>query len=754
MGPFASFALAMSTICILAGGVTSFPQGYCSVGGAAIGIGWPLWLLFSLAVALTMGQVASAFPRAGGPCEWAAELAGPGWGWVAGCFNLAGLITVLTAVNMGFCDFVTTSVERLFQITDVPPWVKPVAVIVTTATQAAINHRGIRLTTLLTNFSGYLIVVVAVGLTVLLVVHARFFGEGLPFERLWQFGDNSGPKGGDVWPAWPEDEETNISWLFCLGLLLPAYTFTGFDASAQTAEETRDPETNVPKAIWQAVLISGLAGWIMLSALVLAIPAAEMADVAKSGETAFVTAIRAATPRETHAVIYIGIGLAQYFCGLAVVTAASRLMWALARDDGLLGARYLRRIGSFKTPAVAIWTVAVLACLGMILGYAAISAVCAVFFYVAYIIPTACGLYTYGQWPRMGPWHLGRWYPPLAVICIVGCLFLFVLAVQPPTQSNLIVIPAMIVAVAALWFAYFRYCFRDEVTRALRKLAAFKDSHEITIKPLGGGLTNRNYKVEIDGQTYVLRISGAGAANLLIDRPREMVAVKAAAAAGVAPEVVEHLPDYSVVVTRFVHGKQLTAEHTAQPEVLQRVARVLRRYHDNPVPNALGAFSAIDAVRTYFEQARVKGVAIPPDLERAMAMLTRIESEVAADRPHCLCHNDLLMGNFIDAGHALLLIDWEYAALGDRFFDLGNFAAHNQLSEADERLLLATYFGEVRSEDLRCLQVMRLVSDLRESTWGYLQSAHSTLHPPQYYLDYGRRFLDRFLSAPIAKELG
>src|SRR5436305_12861538 len=98
MGPFSSFAIAMSTICILAGGVTSFATGFCSVGGAAIGLGWPLFCLFSLVVALTMGQVASAFPRAGGPCEWAAELDCAGWGWVAGCFNPVGLITAVAAV--------------------------------------------------------------------------------------------------------------------------------------------------------------------------------------------------------------------------------------------------------------------------------------------------------------------------------------------------------------------------------------------------------------------------------------------------------------------------------------------------------------------------------------------------------------------------------------------------------------------------------------------------------------------------------
>jgi thiamine kinase-like enzyme len=107
----------------------------------------------------------------------------------------------------------------------------------------------------------------------------------------------------------------------------------------------------------------------------------------------------------------------------------------------------------------------------------------------------------------------------------------------------------------------------------------------------------------------------------------------------------------------------------------------------------------------------------------------------------------LLAGNFIDDGTAVRLIDWEYAGLGDRFFDLGNFAVNHQLDEGQERALLEAYFGEVRPEHLRRLQLMRLVSDMREATWGYLQAGISTLKPPAEYLKYGREHLDRFLAA-------
>lgn len=136
-----------------------------------------------------------------------------------------------------------------------------------------------------------------------------------------------------------------------------------------------------------------------------------------------------------------------------------------------------------------------------------------------------------------------------------------------------------------------------------------------------------------------------------------------------------------------------------------------------------------------------------------MEMLQWIEDELGGDLPSCLCHNDLLLGNFIDDGQALWIIDWEYAGLGDRFFDLGNFAAHNQFGEAEERRLLEHYFGTARDEDLYRVRLMRLMSDLREAMWGYLQSVTSTLYEPQYFLNYGQQFLNRFLAGMAANGL-
>src|SRR4051812_21392489 len=171
MSGFSNFAISLSIICILAGGITTLHLGLSGVGGAAIGLGWPLVCLFSLAVAATMGQVASAFPTAGGLYHWASILGGKGWGWATAWFNLAGLITVLAGINVGTYLFLRGPIAPLFGFD--PATVSPttanlvqvLVVALITASQALFNHLGIRVTTRLTDFSGYWILFMAVALT-------------------------------------------------------------------------------------------------------------------------------------------------------------------------------------------------------------------------------------------------------------------------------------------------------------------------------------------------------------------------------------------------------------------------------------------------------------------------------------------------------------------------------------------------------------------------------------------------------------
>jgi amino acid transporter len=454
LGGFSNFALSLSIICILAGGLTSFHVGFCSVGGSAIGIGWPLACLFSLCVAATMGQIASAFPTAGGLYHWASVLGGRGWGWATAWFNLAGLITVLAAINVGTYRFALGAIDHDFD-PDRPEalWLQFTVVAAMTASQAVVNHLGLRVTRVLIDLSGWLILVVSVGLTAALLSATSEWDVG----RLVTFANFSGLPPGDN-PVWPRSD--SLPWLFALGLLLPAYTITGFDASAHAAEETVGAAVNVPRGIVRSVVVSGAFGWLMLSAIVLAMP--DPAAAAEKGGGA-VYAVFDAVPRSVMGVLYAGIVAAQYLCGLATVTSASRMAFAFARDGGLPAAHLVRRVSHrFRTPPVAIWGVAVASVLFTVHTpvYTTITAVCVVFLYVSYVLPTAAGLIAYGRrWTAMGPWRIGPWFRPLAAVSVVGCVGLIVIGMQPPNDSAGVVVGGGSAALAVFWFACARRRF-------------------------------------------------------------------------------------------------------------------------------------------------------------------------------------------------------------------------------------------------------------------------------------------------------
>ncbi|MBV9124537.1 MAG: amino acid permease [Planctomycetes bacterium] len=452
---FSNFAVSLSVICILAGGVTSFSLGLCSVGGAAIGLGWPLVCLFSLAVAATMGQVASAFPTAGGLYHWSALLGGRGWGWTTAWFNLAGLVTVLAAINVGTIQFLVGALGGSLNNPSAwtaSPWLQLGAVVAITLSQALVNHLGIRVTTLLTDFSGYWIILVAGVLTLVLLAEAPH----LELKRLVSFTNYSGPEYGGVWPR-----TENLAWLFALGFLLPAYTITGFDASAHVSEETVGAARNVPRGILRSVLVSGLCGWVMLSAVVLA--PAHLDEAAAQGNDAFCWIVDQALPGWLAVTLFAGIALAQYLCGLATVTSASRMAYAFARDGGLPCSGLLRRVSPrYRTPAAAIWMVAGAAVLFTVYTpvYSTITAVCTIFLYLSYVLPTALGLAAYGRsWTNMGPWDLGRWYRPLAVVSLLGCGCLLAIGMAPPNDRTFWILGCSLVLLGVLWLAVDRRRF-------------------------------------------------------------------------------------------------------------------------------------------------------------------------------------------------------------------------------------------------------------------------------------------------------
>ncbi|REK19122.1 MAG: amino acid permease [Planctomycetota bacterium] len=460
MSGFSNFAISLSIICIVAGGITSFPLGLSSVGGASIGLGWPLSCLMSLCVALAMAQIASAFPTAGGLYHWAAILGGRGWGWLTAWFNLAGLITVLAAINVGCYEFAMRALSPAFSV-GIDDWdpstrltAQLVGVLAITCTQALLNHLGIRITALLVDFSGYWILLVASILTVAMLVWATSYDAA----RLVTFTNYSGTAGGDVWPA-----TGNLAWLFLLGFLLPAYTITGFDASAHTAEETIGASYHVPRGIVRSVAVSGIFGWVMLMAIVVAIP--DMDEAAAEGDNSFHWIVEHVLPTGVWRVLAVGIVIAQFFCGLATVTSASRMAYAFARDGGLpLSARVRQVSRRFRTPAVAIWSVALLSVAFVVHSgtYSTITGACTIFLYISYVIPNFLGLFAYGRtWTTMGVWSMGgTLYRAMAVLSVIGCGLIVLIGVQPPNEQNLWTVPGALLLTAIVWFGYERKHFR------------------------------------------------------------------------------------------------------------------------------------------------------------------------------------------------------------------------------------------------------------------------------------------------------
>jgi thiamine kinase-like enzyme len=260
-------------------------------------------------------------------------------------------------------------------------------------------------------------------------------------------------------------------------------------------------------------------------------------------------------------------------------------------------------------------------------------------------------------------------------------------------------------------------------------------------EPLTGGITNRNYRVAVDGEVFVVRVPADSGSLLGIDRRIEREASRLAAAAGVGPDVIAFIEPEGVLVTRFIEGRPVRDHTIHDPLMLERIAQSLRRIH--LAGSIASAFSPFRVVEAYALIAARHGGRLPAAQERAQAIAVEIERALSP-QPPVLCHNDLLNANFIDDGVSIRIVDWEYAGMGDRFFDFGNFAVNHQLTEDDEASLLMAYFGRVAAAQHARLRLMRLMSDYREAMWGVLQQAISELDFD--FAGYASKHFDRLLA--------
>jgi thiamine kinase-like enzyme len=264
-------------------------------------------------------------------------------------------------------------------------------------------------------------------------------------------------------------------------------------------------------------------------------------------------------------------------------------------------------------------------------------------------------------------------------------------------------------------------------------------------EPLSGGITNRNFRARFAGRDYVIRVPGKDTSLLEIDRGAERIANERAARIGIAPPVAAMLDEPQAIVTVFVEGETMDSADLREPEALTDIARSLRAIHElgEPLPTSFDSFRIVE---TYAETATERGGEIPAAYGEALERAREIEAALTgAEHDPVPCHNDLLAANFIRGPQHMWIVDWEYAGMGDRSFDLANFAVNNELGGAGELALLRDYFTEEpNARRVATLRLMKFMSDFREAMWGVVQTVLSELDFD--FVGYADKHFDRMLA--------
>ena len=416
---FTNFAISFTIISVLAGPVTNFGFAWNAGGPVAISIGWPILCGFVLLVAFSMAELTSAFPTAGGPYWWSAKLGSPGWSWITGWFNIVGLVGIVAGVGYGAAFFLQ-AVLSLYGL-------NIIGINFATANPSTILHETWLLFliiligyTVVNIFADRLLAIfnnISVGWHVLGVIVIIVLVAAVPSHHQslsFVFGqrlNNTGFHGGATTGA--------FFWLYILplGFIMTMYTQTGYDASAHTAEETRGAAMAAAQGVWKSVFYSAIAGWALLLALLFA--ATHVAAINKLGGGAIPVVETGLTTWAAKMVLII-FTVGQLFCGAAGLTSASRTWYAFSRDRGMPGWALFRRLTAKRVPLYAVLAVSLASLIitipayfgtkaGVPWAYFAITAICTVGLYLAYIIPVYLRL-RHGDKFEAGPWTLGRHY--------------------------------------------------------------------------------------------------------------------------------------------------------------------------------------------------------------------------------------------------------------------------------------------------------------------------------------------------------
>jgi amino acid transporter len=440
---FTNFAISFTIISVLAGCFTNFGFAWNSGGPIAISIGWPVLCAFVLLVAFSMAELTSAFPTAGGPYWWAAKLGSPGWSWITGWFNMVGLVGIVAGVGYGAAFFLqaTLALYGLNVLGIDFATTNPTTILhqdfllflIILVGYTAVNIFADRLLAIFNNISvGWHVVGVLVIIALIVFVPSHHQSFSFVFgQRLNNTGFHGGATSGGFF------------WLYVLplGFILTMYTQTGYDASAHTAEETRGAAKAAAQGVWRSVFYSAIAGWAVLLALLFA--ATNVAAINKGGGGA-IPVIESGLSVWAAKLVLIICTVGQLFCGAAGLTSASRTWYAFSRDRGMPGWWLFRRVNAKRVPLYAVMAVSIVSLIitipayfgtktGVPWAYFAITSICTVGLYLAYVIPVYLRL-RQGDKFQPGPWTLGRHYKWINIGAL-AFVVLVVYALDGPTTA-------------------------------------------------------------------------------------------------------------------------------------------------------------------------------------------------------------------------------------------------------------------------------------------------------------------------------
>jgi aminoglycoside phosphotransferase (APT) family kinase protein len=248
-----------------------------------------------------------------------------------------------------------------------------------------------------------------------------------------------------------------------------------------------------------------------------------------------------------------------------------------------------------------------------------------------------------------------------------------------------------------------------------------------SIRPLTSGLTNANYRVDVGGRSFVVRIPGASTELLAIDRGNELHSARVAAALGIGPAVLHHFPDCDATVVEFLHGRPMTNDRLREPGMPVRIAATLRLLHGGP--RFLRDFDMLRLAEGYRGVAESRGFPMPPGYAARRAAIERIRAVLAIrPLPGVPCHNDLLADNYIEQPDGRLrLVDWEYSGNGDPAFELGNTCRELDYDDARLEELCRAYFGETPEPLTARVRLHMIVSDVGWALWAVIQAGISRI---------------------------